>query len=85
VIEIKDLLLKFNRILLSEEIKKELIQEVILKTIKIPIKKEEIKIKNGTVFLKIKPIYKNEIFINRDKIFLEMEKVFGKKMPKDFR
>jgi len=85
VIEIKDLLLRFNGFLLSEEIKKEYIQSVISDIVNIQIKKEDIKIKNGTLFLNIKPIYKSEIFMKRDQIFFELEKKLGKKAPKNIR
>ena len=43
MIEIKDFLLRFGDILLSEEIKKEAVRNVISKTIRMPIKKEDIK------------------------------------------
>ncbi|HNW71400.1 MAG TPA: hypothetical protein PKZ36_01165 [Candidatus Paceibacterota bacterium] len=85
MIEIKDLLLRFNGFLLSEEIKKEYIQSVISDIVNIQIKKEDIKIKNGTLFLNIKPIYKSEIFMKRDQIFFELEKKLGKKAPKNIR
>jgi len=62
MIEIKDLLLKFNNFLLSEEVKKESIRKIISEIIKTQIKTEDIKIKNNTIYLNIKPTYKNEIF-----------------------
>ena len=85
MIEIKDLLLRFGDILLSEEIKKEAVRNVISKTIRMPIKKEDIKIKNGTIYLNIKPIYKNEIFLKRDKIFSLLKETLGRKSPQDIR
>jgi len=85
MIEIKDLLSKFSNTLLKEEMKKELIRETISKTINFQIKKENIKIKNGVVYLNIKPIYKNEILLKKDKIIFELERVLGKKTPKDIR
>ncbi len=85
MIEIKDLLLNFSKLLLSEEVRKESVRETILKITKVPIKKEEIKIKNGTLYLNIKPIYKNEIFIKREQIISELEAVLGKKTPQNFR
>lgn len=85
MIEIKDLLLRFNNILLSEEIKKETIKNIISEVIKISIKKESIEIKNGVIYLDIKPIYKNEIFLKRDKIFSLLKESFGKKSPQDLR
>jgi len=81
MIEIKDLLLRFQNILLSEEIKKESIRNIISEVINFQIKKEDIKIKNGIVYLNIKPIYKNEILFKKDKIFSKLEEVLGKKFP----
>lgn len=81
MIEIKDLLLRFSNILLSEETKKSTIIDVLDSIIGLKIKSEDIKIKNGTVYLNIKPIYKNEIFLKKEKIFLELEKKLGKKTP----
>ncbi len=83
MIEIKDLLLRFDKILLSEEIKKASIINILEQTIGVKIKPEDLKIKNNTVYLNIKPIYKNEIFLKKEKIFLKLEEVFGKKIPKN--
>jgi hypothetical protein len=85
MIEIKELLLKFNNILISEGLKKEEIRRIISEEIKIDLKSEDIKIKNGTIFLNIKPIYKNEIFLKKDKIFSKLKESLGKKSPSDFR
>jgi hypothetical protein len=85
MIEIKDLLERFGNILLKEELKKEAIKEILSKAINFEIKKEDIKIKNGVVYLKIKPIYKNEIFLKKDQIIQEVEKSLGLKSPKKFK
>ena len=85
MIEIKDLLLKFNNILLSEEVKKESIRKIISEIIKTQIKTEDIKIKNNTIYLNIKPIYKNEIFLKKNKIFSKLKEVLGKKIPQNIR
>jgi hypothetical protein len=81
MIEIKDLLLRFQNILLSEEVKKESIKNIISEVINFPIKSEDIKIKNNIIYLNIKPIYKNEISFKKDKIFSKLEEVLGKKSP----
>ena len=81
MIEIKDLLLKFQNLLISEEVKKESIRNIISEVINLQIKTEDIKIKNGTVYLNIKPIYKNEIFLKKDRIFLKLKEILGKKSP----
>jgi len=85
MIEIKDLLARFSNILLSEEGKKKVIRDVISETIWGEIRLEDIKIKNNTVYLNIKPIYKNEIFLKRDKIFSLLQESLGKKAPEDIR
>jgi len=68
MIEIKDLLLKFDHLLLSEEIKINSIRKIIHQVVGIEIKKEDIKIKGNTIYLNIKPLYKNEIFIHKKEI-----------------
>ncbi|MES2023465.1 MAG: hypothetical protein V4439_02165 [Patescibacteria group bacterium] len=85
MIEIKDLLLRFSNILLSEELKKQGIRDTICEVIGVEIKTEDIKIKNGTVFLNIKPIYKNEIFLKQDKILQKLSEQLGKKSPQSLR
>jgi len=84
MIEIKDLLLKFGNILLKEEVKKDLIREIISKAINFEIKKEDIKIKNNVIYLNIKPIYKNEIFLKKDEIFNELKILLAQKTPEKF-
>jgi len=81
MIEIKDLLARFNNILLSEEGKRESVRKVVSRVIKIELNSEDIKIKNNTIYLNIKPIFKNEIFLKQELIFSELEKIFGKKTP----
>ena len=85
MIEIKDLLGKFNNILLSEELKKESVRNILSQTIGVEIRSDDIKIKNGTVYLNIKPIYKNEIFLKRETLGRLLEEALGKKSPKDIR
>ena len=85
MIEIKDLLQNFKKILISEGGKKEEICRIISEEIKTEIKTEDLKIKNNTLFLNIKPIYKNEFFIKKDIIFKRLKEVLGKKSPNNFR
>ncbi len=82
MIEIKDLLLKFSNLLLSEEIKKNATLNILKEIIGLEIKSEDIKIKNNTIYLNIKPIYKNEILIKKDLINSKLEESLGKKAPK---
>lgn len=81
MIKIEDLLVRFEGLLLKEAGGKESVRNVISRAIGVDIKSEDIKIKNNTVYLNIKPIYKNEIFLKQDLILLELEKIFGKKTP----
>jgi hypothetical protein len=85
MIEIKDLLVKFNNLLLSEETQKKTIGSVLLKTIGVNIEIKDIKIQNSTIYLNIKPIYKNEIFFKKNEIFYELKKSLGNKTPEDIR
>ena len=85
MIEIKDLLTRFSNILLSEEGKKEVIRKVVSEIIKTEISPSVIKIKNNTIYLNIKPIYKNEILFKREQIFLKLKELLGKKTPKEIR
>lgn len=81
MIEIKDLLAKFNTILLSEEGKKETIRKIISETINLEIESKDIQIKNNIMYLNIKPIYKSEILIKQDQIFAKLKESFGKRTP----
>jgi hypothetical protein len=85
MLEIKDLLARFNNLLLSEEVKKESVRKIISEIIGIEIKSEDIKIKNGTIYLNIKPIYKNEILIKQEQIFLKLKEALGRKTPQNIR
>lgn len=85
MIEIKDLLLKFSHLLQSGEAQKDTVRNIISEAIGMQIKSEDIKIKNGSVFLNIKPIYKNEIFLKKDLILEKFQESLGKKSPQNFR
>lgn len=85
MIEIKDLLTRFNKLLLSKEGQTDTIRNVISEIIKVNIKKEDIKIKNNIIYLNIKSIYKNEILIKQDKILLKLKEILGSKIPENIR
>jgi phage-related protein len=68
MIEIKDLLSRFENLLLNEDFKKGAIVSVLKDVLKIDIEKEKITIIKGDIYLDINPIYKNEIFIKKEKI-----------------
>jgi len=83
MIEIKDLLFRFKNLLLSEEIKKDSIINVLHQIVGLQIKPRDIKIKNNVIYLNIKPIYKNEVFLNKNEIFSKLKEKLGKKTPLD--
>lgn len=73
MIEIKDLLVRFNKLIDNEEIKISLIRESILEVLEIDIPQNKIILKNGILKLDINSIYKNEIFLNWEKISKKIE------------
>ncbi len=85
MIELKDLLGKYNDLFFSGSLKKDTIRTIISEEIGFEIKSEDIEIKNGTVQLNIKPIYKNEIFMKQEKILAKLAENLGKKAPQDIR
>jgi len=85
MVEIKDLLSRFDNILLFGGREKEFIRKIISETIGVEIKTKDIEIKDGTVYLKVKPIYKNEIFLKKEKIFLKLKEFLKKKTPQGIR
>jgi hypothetical protein len=82
MIEIKDLLSRFDSILLGEEGKKETLRNILSQTIGTKIETKDIKVEHGTVYLNIKPIYKSEILLKKEKIDQMLEEAFGKRAPK---
>ncbi|OGI65054.1 hypothetical protein A2647_01380 [Candidatus Nomurabacteria bacterium RIFCSPHIGHO2_01_FULL_40_24b] len=85
MIEIKDLLLGFSDLILREETKKSCIKNSILKATRINISEKDIKIKNKTIYLNIKPIYKNEVFLKLEEIRDNIQKELGREAPKEIR
>lgn len=83
MIEIKDLLSRWNSVLLSEGGKKETVARVIGEAIGVKLETDDVKIQNGKIYLNLKPIYKNEIFLKQDKILSQLEEHFGRTSPKN--
>lgn len=83
MVELKDLLGRLRNILVGEEEKKEVIRSAISSIINTEISSDDIKVKNGTIYLNIKPIYKNEIFLKKEKILSKIEEMLGNKAPKN--
>ena len=85
MIEIKDVLINFEHLLQKGEMRKGIIVDVFKQVLNLNLETKDIDIKNGVLYLNIKPIYKNEIFIKKDKINLALETALGKKSPQDIR
>ena len=85
MIEIKDLLSRFGNILASEEFKGESVRRAITEVIGLPLEPKDVKVKNGTIFLDAKPIYKNEILIKKEKILSKIQEYLGERSPHDIR
>ena len=85
MLEIKDLLERFRGLLAGEDYKKEVIQKILQETIGLALKKEDINIKNGTLYLNISPLYKNEILIKKEFIYERLKQELGSKSPQDIR
>lgn len=85
MIEIKDLISKLGDKFFSSEIKKETIRKIISNEIGLDINASDFEIKNGTIYLNIEPIYKNEFLLKKEKIFERLERELGGKIPDNFR
>lgn len=85
MIEIKDLLSRYEKILNSKESGVESVRRVISSVLGFPLNKEDIKIKDGTVYLNIKPIYKNEILLKKEFILSSLKEEFNNKPLEDIR
>ncbi len=72
MIEIKDLLHRFEKILGRETVNIGLVQDVIKKFSKIEIPKDAVRLKGVLIILNIKPIFKNEVLLKKDLILTEL-------------
>jgi len=61
------------------------VREIIEKEIGVSIEKKNISVKNNIIYIKTKPLYKNEIFIKKQYILKELEKKFHQKTPRDIK
>jgi hypothetical protein len=85
MIEIKDLLKNFNNIILSREEKKISIANVLSNILKTKVSPNQIEIKNNTICLDIKPIFKSEIFLKQEQISLKLKEILGEKTATKIR
>lgn len=61
------------------------VREIIEKEINISIEKKNISVHNNIIYIKTKPLFKNEIFIKKQTILKELEKKFHQKTPRDIK
>lgn len=71
--EISKFFEKYKNFFLKEEEKKEIIKEVVFELTNIPVLDHEIKIKNKTIYLKVKNIIKNQIFFKKEEIIKKIK------------
>lgn len=83
MVELKSLLARFELILLDEEAKKEAIVTALKKVTGIDISKQSIEIRGGDVHLRVKPLYKSEIFLKKEEIMHELALALGQRSPKN--
>jgi len=65
---------RFKNLKTPKEYKKEIIQKTIQKYSGVVIKSSKIEIQNNIIFLKISPLYKNEIFLHQEEIKESLKK-----------
>lgn len=86
MIEVKDLLQRFDRLLLSEESKRESVRKAVSEVLKTEISPDKVRIKGSVVYLDLKPIYKNEIFLRQEEILKKLDTAFlGRQTPLSIR
>lgn len=71
--EISKFFEKYKNFFLKEEEKKEIIKEVVFELTNISVLDHEIKIKNKTIYLKVKNIIKNQIFFKKEEIIKKIK------------
>lgn len=81
MIEVKDLLEKFSKLILSEEGKRNSVAQAISNVLRTDINPKDVRIKGNTVYLNIKPIFKNELLLKQEKIQTELTEAFLGKNP----
>lgn len=85
MIEIKDLLAKWSNLLVSGEGSKNALREILNEVLNTSIDSNDIGLKDGTMYLNIKPIYKSEILLKRDLIDRKLKERLGRSAPSDIR
>ncbi len=85
MIEIKDLLAKYDKLLFFEENKRMAVSRAVSEALSVHVDPKKIRIKNGTVYIDLKPIYKNEILMKKNKILKALEKENNGKQFEDLR
>ena len=65
---------RFKNLKTPKEYKKEIIQKTIQKHLGVVIETSKIEIQKNTIFLKISPLYKNEILLHQEEIKESLKK-----------
>jgi len=79
---IGDFLVKFKQLTPPDKEIKEVFCETVFNIIKIKINKNNIDVKNKTIFINENSFVKNEIFLHQNKILEYMKNRLGKNSPK---
>lgn len=86
MIEVKDLLSKWSNILTSGEVRREAVRCAVSEVLNTEVKLDEVEIRGGTAYLRLRPTYKNEIFLKQEKISERVgELLMGARLPLDIR
>lgn len=74
VIHVKDLLLKYKKLLFRDEDRRRIICEIIKKVSGIKITPVELNIQKGELFITGSSVIKNELFLHKENILKELHK-----------
>lgn len=75
MIELKDLLKRFEKIIGHNSLAVSAVQEVLRKSLGINLDKDKIRIKGKVVLLDVKPLYKNEILIRKKALLDDLRRL----------
>lgn len=76
MLQINQLLARFKNLKNTDKVKKEAIAEVFIKN-NIPIKIEQLKVSNNTIFIKVQPIIKTEVLLKKEILLNQIKKIIG--------
>lgn len=70
---LKNLLQEHNQVLIKKDLLMLSIIDYITKETKIPFKKQDFLIKNNTLYIKSKPIYKEKIIMQKENLLVRLK------------